>query len=43
METWGVLCCVSPGGDFLVIWGSCKPLWEDAEDVGASPGPSQPV
>lgn len=40
MGTWGVLlCCVSQaGGDFLVIWGSWEPLWEDAEAVGAHPG-----
>lgn len=43
MGTWGVLCCVNPGGDFLVIWGSWEPPWEDAEVVGATPGSSQPV
>lgn len=44
MGTWGVLlCCVNPGGDFLVICGSWEPLWEDADAVGATPGPSRPV
>lgn len=39
--TWGFLCCVNPGSDFLVTWGSWEPLWEDAGAVGATPGPSQ--
>lgn len=44
MGTWGVLlCCVNPGGDFLVVCGSWEPLWEDTDAVGATPGPSRPV
>lgn len=40
MGTWGVLlCCAKPGGNFLEMWGS----WEDADAVGATPGPSWPV
>lgn len=38
MGTWGVLlCCVNPGGDFLVIWGSWELPWEDAEPPQAHP------
>lgn len=40
MGTWGILlCCVKPDGNFLEIWGSWEPLWEDADACGSHSRP----
>lgn len=35
------MLCLPSGGDFLVIWGSWEPLWEDAEAVASHPSLSK--